>query len=67
MGLRPIELLTTLYRISNTHTLRVELDFPVYVWQFEGKRRFTEEDPIDHLIMRSFERLNSGEEVDQVL
>ena len=41
MGLRPIELLTDLYRISNTYTVKVELDCPIYVWQFEGKRRFT--------------------------
>ena len=44
--MRPTELLTKLYRISNMYFLQIELAFPIYVWLFEGKHRFTEEDPI---------------------
>lgn len=38
MSLRPIHLLTKLYRIGNEHMLKIEQDMPVFVWQFIGNR-----------------------------
>ena len=57
-----------MYRLNNTYTIKVELDSPIYVWQFEGKHKFTEEiDPIDELIDRGFELLQSEEMINAVL
>jgi hypothetical protein len=38
LQLRPVQLLTQLYRLKDQYWLRVEEDNPVYVWQFEGRR-----------------------------
>ena len=69
LALKPIELLTRLYRIAHEYWLRIDLGKPVFVWRFEGKR--TMNGTLDHqrvrLISDAFFRLESPEGMERVI
>ena len=38
LGMKPIQLLANLYRLSNLYTIKIQLETPIFLWQFEGKK-----------------------------
>jgi hypothetical protein len=64
LQLKPVELLTKLYRLKDEYCMRVDEENPIFVWQFEG-RKLDLDGGIDHelgqLVERGFDRLMSGD------
>lgn len=68
--MKPIQLLTRLYRLKDEYLLKVEEENPIFVWQFEGKKVEVEggiDYELGQLVERGFDRLMGGEFIDRVV